>query len=77
MRKKMALMSVVDASMYLREVVYIPPHRIRLLAREGNCTFCIALKNPSGSYSYSIRLDKLEQFKRGDIDLMVNKETSK
>ena len=72
MRKKMSLMSVNDASMYLREVVYIPPHQIRLLAREGKCTFCIAIKNPSGSYSYYIRLDKLEQFKHGDIDLMVS-----
>ena len=35
MRKKMALMSVDEASMYLREVIYIPPHHIRLLAREG------------------------------------------
>lgn len=35
MRKKMALMSVDEASMYLREVIYIPPHQIRLLAREG------------------------------------------
>ena len=40
MRKKMALMSVDEASMYLREVIYIPPHQIRLLAREGKCTFC-------------------------------------
>ena len=63
MRKKMALMSVDEASMY---------HQIRLLAREGKCTFCIAIKNPSGSYSYYIRLDRLEQFKRGDIGLMVS-----
>lgn len=35
MRKKMALMSVDEAAMYLREVIYIPPHQIRLLAREG------------------------------------------
>ena len=72
MRKKMALMSVDEASMYLREVIYIPPHQIRLLAREGKCTFCIAIKNQSGSYSYYIRLDRLEQFKRGDIGLMVS-----
>ena len=30
MRKKMSLMSVDEASMYLREVIYIPPHQIRL-----------------------------------------------
>lgn len=77
MRKKMALMSVDEASMYLREVIYIPPHQIRLLAREGKCTFCIALQHSSGSWSYYIRLDKLEQFKRGDIGLMIEKETSK
>lgn len=73
MRKKMALMSVDEASMYLREVIYIPPHQIRLLAREGKCTFCIALQHPSGGWSYYIRLDKLEQFKRGDIGLMTGR----
>lgn len=72
MRKKISLMTVNEASMYLRDVIYIPPHQIRLLAREGRCTFCIAVKNPSGSYSYYVRLDKLEQFKRGDIGLMVS-----
>lgn len=44
----MALMSVDEASMYLREVIYIPPHQIRLLAREGKCTFCIAIKIRAG-----------------------------
>lgn len=72
MRKKMALMSVDEASMYLREVIYIPPHQIRLLAREGKCTFCIAIKKSERVYSYHIRLDRLEQFKRGDIGLMVS-----
>lgn len=59
MRKKMALMSVDDASMYLREVIYIPPHQIRLLAREGKCTFCIAIKNPSGSTRTTLGLTGL------------------
>lgn len=45
--------------MYLREVIYIPPHQIRLLAREGKCTFCIAIKNPSGSTRTTLGLTGL------------------
>ena len=73
MRKKMALMSVDEASMYLREVIYIPPHQIRLLAREGKCTFCIAIKNPSGSYSYHIerKYSAQEQAERDALNKLL------
>lgn len=67
MRQRLSPMTVTEASDFLRDVIYIPPHQIRLLARIGKCPFCMAVKNLSGHYTYYVHVNKLKQFKAGEI----------
>ena len=68
MKKKVGI-NVIEASEYLKDVIYLPPQQIRMLARRGECPFCLAIENSNGHWTYFIHKEKLLAYKKGNLRL--------